>query len=133
VVILIVYGFGKSLNRIINVRLYLSNSTSKPIGIETRPQSNVSLIWLAYFVVVLVVEIATIPLIYRRPRLAGVVGILAAILNILFVVADQVHLLQPEVAPFNYSVLQGITVITSIVLVYFSWTVSQSSRMPVRG
>jgi hypothetical protein len=64
------------------------------VGIETRPQSNVSLVWLAYFFVVLISEIATIPIIYKRSNLWGVIGILAAILNILFIVADQAHLLQ---------------------------------------
>lgn len=54
-----------------------------PIGFETRPQSNVSIIWLAFFIVILIVEIATIPLIYRRPSVGGGLGILAAILNIL--------------------------------------------------
>jgi hypothetical protein len=94
-----------------------------PIGIETRPQSNVSLIWLAYFIVVLIVEIVTIPIIYRRPSVGRGLGIIAAILNILFVMADQAHLLQPEVAPLNYSVLQSMTVITSLALAYFSWAV----------
>jgi hypothetical protein len=42
-----------------------------PVGIETRPQSNVPLIWLAYFIVVLIVEIAAIPMIYRRPSVGG--------------------------------------------------------------
>ena len=94
-----------------------------PIGIETRPQSNVSLIWLAYFVVVLIVEIVAIPIIYRCPSVGRGLGIIAAILNILFVMADQAYLLQPEVAPLNYSVLQSMTVITSLALAYFSWAV----------
>jgi hypothetical protein len=59
-----------------------------PVGIETRPQSNVSLNWLVYFVVVLIVEIAASPMIYRRSSVGGGLGILAAILNILFVLAD---------------------------------------------
>jgi hypothetical protein len=59
-----------------------------PVGIETRPQSNVSLIWLAYFVLVLIVEIAAIPMIYRRSSVGGGLGILAAIPNILFILAD---------------------------------------------
>ena len=94
-----------------------------PIGIETRPQSNVSLIWLAYFIVVLIVEIVTIPIIYRRPSVGRGLGIIAAILNILFVMADQAHLLQLEVAPLSYSVLQSMTVIPSLALAYFSWAV----------
>jgi hypothetical protein len=63
-----------------------------PIGFETRPQSDVSIFWLVFFIVILIVEIATIPMIYRRPSIGVGLGILAAILNILQVLADQAHL-----------------------------------------
>jgi hypothetical protein len=96
-----------------------------PIGFETRPQSDVSLFWLAFFIVILIVEIATIPILYGRPALGGGLGILAAILNILQVLADQAHLMQPEVAPFGYSILEGVVVIVSLALAYFSWAVRQ--------
>ena len=98
-----------------------------PIGFETRPQSDVSLFWLAFFIVILIVEVATIPMIYRRPSVGGGLGILAAILNILQVLADQAHLMQPEVAPFGYSVLEGMVVIASLALAYFSWAVRQAA------
>jgi len=98
-----------------------------PLGFETRPQSDVSLFWLAFFIVILIVEMATIPMIYRRPALGGGLGILAAILNILQVLADQGHVMQPEVALFGYSVLEGMVVIASLVLAYFSWAVRQGA------
>ena len=101
-----------------------------PIGFETRPQSNVSIIWLAFFIVILIVEIATIPVIYRRPSVGGGFGILAAILNILQVLADQAHLMQPEVAPLGYSILEGMVVIASVALAYSSWAARQVARMP---
>jgi hypothetical protein len=101
-----------------------------PIGFETRPQSNVSIIWLAFFIVILIVEIATIPVIYRRPSVGGGLGILAAVLNILQVLADQAHLMQPEVASFGYSILEGMVVIASVALAYFSWAARQAARMP---
>lgn len=91
-----------------------------PIGFETRPQSDVSLFWLAFFLIILIVEIAAIPIVYRRPIIGGRLGILAASLNILQVLADQAHLMQPEVAPFGYSVLEGLVVIASLVLAYSS-------------
>ena len=94
------------------------------LGFET--QADVSLFWLAFFVAILIVEIATIPMIYRRPRVGGGLGILAAILNILQVLADQAHLMQPEVAPFGYSVLEGLVVIASLSLAYFSWAVRKA-------
>jgi hypothetical protein len=101
-----------------------------PLGFETRPQSNVSIFWLAFFIVILIVEIATIPVIYRRPSVGAGLGILAAILNILQVFADQAHLMQPEVAPFGYSILEGMVVIASLALAYLSWAARQAARMP---
>jgi hypothetical protein len=101
-----------------------------PIGFETRPQSNVSIFWLAFFIVILIVEIATIPMIYRRPSVGGGLGILAAVFNILQVLADQAHLMQPEVAPIGYSMLEGTVVIASVGLAYFSWATRQAARMP---
>ena len=101
-----------------------------PLGFETRPQSNVSIFWLAFFIIILIVEIATIPVIYRRPSVGAGLGILAAILNILQVFADQAHLMQPEVAPFGYSILEGMVVIASLALAYFSWAARQAARMP---
>ena len=101
-----------------------------PLGFETRPQSNVSIFWLAFFIVILIVEVATIPVIYRRPSVGAGLGILAAVLNILQVLADQVHLMQPEVATFGYSILEGMVVIASVALAYFSWAARQAARTP---
>ena len=100
-----------------------------PIGFETRPQSDVSAFWLAFFIVILIVEMGTIPLIYRRPSVGGGLGFIAATLNILQVLADQAHLMQPEVAPFGYSVLEGMVAIVSVALAYFSWVVRKSTLM----
>lgn len=101
-----------------------------PLGFETRPQSDVSPFWLLFFVVILVVEIAAIPLIYKRPKIGGELAILAATLNILQVLADQNHLMQPEIAPFGYSVLEGMVVIASLALGYFSWEVLRNGQKP---
>ena len=92
-----------------------------PIGFETRPQSDVSSFWLVFFLIILIVEIATIPMIYKRQSIGSGLGIFVAIVNILQVIADQAHLTQPEVAPFGYSVLEGLVVIASLALAYFSW------------
>jgi cytochrome bd-type quinol oxidase subunit 2 len=92
-----------------------------PIGFETRPQSEVSSFWLVFFLIILIVEIATIPMIYKRQSIGSGLGIFAAILNIVQVIADQAHLMQPEVAPLGYSLLEGMVVIASLALVYLSW------------
>lgn len=94
-----------------------------PIGFETRPQTDVSPLWLAFFLVLLIVEIATIPMVYRNPIIGGGLGILAAILNILQVVADQTQMMQPEVAPLGYSILEAMVASASLALAYFSWNV----------
>lgn len=101
-----------------------------PIGFETRPQSDVSSIWLVFFLAILVVEIATIPTILTLPRVGAVLGITAAILNIVQVIADQAHLMQPEIAPLGYSLLEGTVVAGSLALAYFSLTVGRAAHMP---
>lgn len=99
-----------------------------PIGFETRPQSDVSSFWLVFFLIILLVEIATIPMTYKRQSIGSGLGIFAAILNILQVIADQAHLMQPEVAPLGYSLLEGMVVIASVALVYFSWSALKSAK-----
>lgn len=96
-----------------------------PIGFETRPQDDVSIIWLSYFFVILVLEIIAIPLIYKKPRIGSLFAIISAVLNIFFVIADQLHLLQPEIATLLYSSIEGAGVIVSVVLIYFAWKVRQ--------
>jgi hypothetical protein len=99
-----------------------------PIGFETRPQTDVSFFWLIFFVIILIVEIATIPMIYKRKNIGVGLGVFAAILNILQVIADQSHLMQPEIAPLGYSTLEGLVVIASLALTCFAWSVRQSAQ-----
>src|SRR6266487_6036707 len=54
-----------------------------PIGFETRPQTNVSLFWLLFFLVIVITEIAAIPLLFKRPNIGRKFAIVAGILNIL--------------------------------------------------
>ncbi len=99
-----------------------------PIGFETRPQDNVSLVWLGLFIIILITEIASLVFIFKKPNLGGKLGIAAAFLNTLQVVADQAHLMQPETAPFGYLLLEDTVVIASVALAYFSWRVIVGSK-----
>jgi hypothetical protein len=92
-----------------------------PVGFETRPQNDVSSVWLVFFLVILVVEIAAMPLIFKLPKLGRILALAAAVLNVLQVIADQAHLMQPEAAPLSYTLLEGVVVIASLVLAYFAW------------
>lgn len=98
-----------------------------PVGFETRPQQDVSVFWLGFFLIILVSELAALPFIFKRPRLGSWLAIVAAVLNILQVVADQAHMLQPEVAPLAYSVLEWSVVCVSLVLAYFAWQVLKAT------
>ena len=99
-----------------------------PFGLETRPQSNVSPMWFILFIAILALEVAVIPLIYKRPRAGAEIGLLVAALNVLQVVADQAHLMQPEVASLGYFLLEIAVLIASVFLAYFSWLVVESER-----
>jgi len=92
-----------------------------PIGFETRPQNNVSLGWLFFFLTIVITEIATIPLILKKPKLGSIFGIAVGVLNILQVIADQLHLMQPEVASPGYTLLEYFVASISLLLIYLSF------------
>ena len=106
---------------IIAILLLTALEFPAPIGFETRPQSNVSPLWLMFFLVIAVSELAVVPLIYKHPKLAAKLGILVGILNILQVLADQFHLIQPELATVAYSLLEYMVTLMSFALIYFSY------------
>jgi hypothetical protein len=95
------------------------------IGFEPRSQANVSPLWLTLFLAVLITEIAAIPLIFKRPKMGAKFAIVAGALNITQIFADQLHLMQPEVAPLGYTLLEYSDGLVSIVLIYFAWKVRQ--------
>lgn len=99
-----------------------------PLGFETRPQGDVSIFWLMLFLVILITEIATIPLIFRRPKLGTILAFCAAFLNIVQIAADQLHLMQPEIAPLGYTLLEYSVGIFALMLAYFAWNVHKISQ-----
>lgn len=103
-----------------------------PIGFETRPQVGVSMFWLIFFLMILITELAAIPLIFKRPKLGAKLAICAAILNILQISADQLHLMQPEVASLGYNLLEYSVGICSLILIYLAWNVNKSVSKAVK-
>ncbi len=91
-----------------------------PIGFESRPQNNVSMGWLFFFLTIVITEIATIPLIIKKTSLGAKFGIIAGILNILQIIADQLHLMQPEVAPLGYTLLEYTVGVVALFLIVLS-------------
>jgi hypothetical protein len=96
-----------------------------PVGFETRPQGDVSMFWLVLFLVILLTEIATIPLIFKSLKLGAKFAFIAAFLNIIQIIADQMHLMQPEVAPLGYTLLELSVGVVSLALIYFTWNIHQ--------
>ena len=95
----------------------------KPMGFETRSQENVSRAWLMLFLAILVCEVWTIVAVFRRPELGAKLALAAAVLNIFQIIADQTHMMQPEVAPFAYSLLEYSVGVVSLGLMYFAWKI----------
>lgn len=93
----------------------------EPIGFETRSQDNVSVLWLLLFIAILACEIWAIVAVFRRPRSGAWSAIAAAVLNIFQIIADQTHMIQPESAPFAYSLLEYAVGLLSLGLIYFAW------------
>lgn len=94
-----------------------------PIGFETRSQSDVSVVWFLLFLAILGFEISAMMLIFKRPKLGAPLAIVAAGLNLFQIVADQVHLMQPEVATLGYSLLEYSVGVLALALIYFAWKV----------
>jgi hypothetical protein len=102
-----------------------------PIGFETRPQGDVSMLWLILFLAILITEIAALPLIFKRPLLGARFAICAGVLNILQIFADQLYLMQPEVAPLSYNLLEYSVGVIALILIYFAWKVHKSKYIPL--
>lgn len=99
-----------------------------PIGFETRSQANVSPLWLLLFLAILITEITTLVLLFKKPRLAAKFAIIAGALNIIQIFADQFHLMQPEIAPIGYNVLELSVGVISLVLIYFALNLRSRSQ-----
>lgn len=98
-----------------------------PIGFETRPQDNVSPVWLLLFLAILLSELTAAVLIHRRPHPAAGLAMTAAVLNLAQVAADQLHLLQPESASPGYTALELAVASLSLCLLVCGWMVSRGA------
>lgn len=98
----------------------------KPVGFETRPQDNVSLWWLLLFVTILTVEILTMIRMKKSPGIAARFAIVAGCLNILQIVADLAHWMQPETASWGSVILEYLVGAISVGLIFFALKVHRA-------
>lgn len=95
----------------------------KPLGFETRPQDNVSRGWLILFLAILISEVLAMIRVQRHPKMSARLAIVAAVLNIFQIFADQTHMMQPEVATRTYTLIEYAVGLVSLGLIYFSFGV----------
>ncbi|MFA6105812.1 MAG: hypothetical protein WC725_04465 [Patescibacteria group bacterium] len=100
-----------------------------PIGFEVRPQNNVSIYWLISFLTILLSEITAIFLLFKRKILGARLAILAGVLNIFQIIADQAHLMQPEIAPLGYLILEDSVGVFSIILIFLSLRILKPNKL----
>lgn len=94
-----------------------------PIGFEVRPQNNVSLWWLILFLAIIISELFAFFSVFKKPHWGARAGVLAGTLNVLQVIADQMHLMQPELAPYYYLLLEDVVFLASCVLIFASYKI----------
>lgn len=99
-----------------------------PIGFEARPQANVSPLWLVLFLAILVSEIAAASLIFKKTSLGVKFAITAGILNIVQIIADQLHLMQPDAIPTSYTLLELSVGILSLLLIYLALSLKKGEK-----
>ncbi len=92
----------------------------KPIGFETRSQSNVSRGWLILFFAIIACELIALLRIRRRSKMGARFAFIAGVLNLFQIFADQTHMMQPQVASRGYTLLEYAVGIASLGLIYFS-------------
>jgi hypothetical protein len=88
---------------------------------------------LLLFLAILVSELTAAIMIHRRPGPAAGLAMAAAVLNLVQVAADQLHLMQPEPAPFGYSALELAVAVLSVVLLGCGWIVWRARRADAGG
>lgn len=94
-----------------------------PYGLETRPISSTSLIFGIPFFVGLVLNIAAIPVLWRRPRTGSLLAVLLGIAFIIGILFDQAGLVVPgQTPPLIVTAFQVEGVVLSILLIALGYT-----------
>lgn len=107
-----------------------------PAGLETRPLSALrSYALIPFFLAGTILDIASLILIFKKPRIAAVTGIIAAIMYVFLAPGDQAEIFFVGVpVPVGITINEIVALIASIVVLMFApvvYLVSQrSSKTP---
>lgn len=96
-----------------------------PLGpFETRPISAVrSLAWPATFVVGLILNLASAVVVFSKPRVASTLAIVASVVFIVPILADQAGMFMSLPPPPAIPALEIIAVLISLFVIFVAWKV----------
>ncbi len=101
-----------------------------PAGLETRPLSTLrSYALIPVFLAETILDIATLILIFKKPRIAAVTGIVAAIMYVFLAPGDQAEIFFVGVpVPVGITINEIVALIASIVVLLFAPMVYLANR-----
>jgi hypothetical protein len=101
-----------------------------PAGLETRPLSVLrSYALIPVFLAGTILDIASLILIFKKPRIAAVTGIVAAIMYVFLAPGDQAEIFFVGVpVPVGITINEIVALIASIVVLLFAPTVYLANR-----
>ena len=101
-----------------------------PAGLETRPLSALrSYALVPVFLAGTILDIASLILIFKKPRIAAVTGIVAAIMYVFLAPGDQAEIFFVGVpVPVGITINEIVALIASIVVLLFAPTVYLANR-----
>jgi len=101
-----------------------------PAGLETRPLSTLrSYALIPVFLAGTILDIATLILIFKKPRIAAVTGIVAAIMYVFLAPGDQAEIFFVGVpVPVGITINEIVALIASIIVLLFAPMVYLANR-----
>ena len=101
-----------------------------PAGLETRPLSALrSYALIPFFLAGTILDIASLILIFKKPRIAAVTGIVAAIMYVFLAPGDQAEIFFVGVpVPAGITINEIVAIIASIVVLLFAPIVYLANR-----
>ena len=106
-----------------------------PAGLETRPLSALrSYALIPFFLAGTILDIASLILIFKKPRIAAVTGIVAAIMYVFLAPGDQAEIFFVGVpVPVGITINEIVALIASIVVLLFAPTVYLANRKSAKS
>lgn len=101
-----------------------------PVGLETRPLSALrSYALIPLFLAGTILDIASLVLIFKKPRIAAITGIVAAIMYVFLAPGDQAEVFFVGVpVPIGITINEIVALIASIVVLLFAPIVYLANR-----